>query len=121
MMLSWFRQLDEARSAAEVVSITRDYFALWSPDEIAQLPDACRPARFRDTTDLDNLYRASVEEFRKTRATGPEFELLQKLTGFIGRACVRIAQLRDEESAQQSDSPQSEAKRPGKPAAARGH
>jgi hypothetical protein len=121
MMLSWFRQLDEAKSASEVVAIARDYFAMWSPDEIVLLPESCRPARFRDVTDLEDLHRAAVEEFRKTRATGPEFELLQKLTGFIGRACVRIAQVRD---GQQGEEPaaarQPDVKRSGKSAAARG-
>ena len=119
MTPSWFRQLDQATSVAEVVAITRDYFAMWSPEEIVQLPKPCHPARFRDATDLETLHRCAVEAFRKTRAAGPELELLKKLTGFIGRACVRIAQLNGEAaSADESESRQPETRRTGKPEAA---
>ena len=122
MTPSWFRQLDQATSVAEVVAITRDFFALWSPEEIVQLPASCQPARFRDATDLDNLHRSAVEEFRNTRATGPELVLLKKLAGFMGRACMRIAQLNSEaaDAAEPEAARQPDPKRTGKPQAARG-
>lgn len=122
MTPSWFRQLDKATSVAEVVAITRDFFALWSPEEIVQLPASCRPARFRDAADVEDLHRRAVEEFRSTRATGSELVLLKKLAGFMGRACMRIAQLNSE--AADADEPeaarQPEARQTGKPEAARG-
>lgn len=96
MPKSWFRQVESSQSEGEVVSIARDYFAMWSPGEIGILPPAIRPPHIRDATDLEELNRRAVEAFRETRATGEELELLQRLTGFVGRSCVRIAQLRDD-------------------------
>jgi hypothetical protein len=117
-MSSWFRQLDNATSANEIVSITRDYFALWTPEEIALLPPACRPPRMRDATDLEQLHRATVGEYRKTRATGDELLLLQKLASFMTRACVRIAQVRKDASGAADSEPATQ--NPRKSAAGRG-
>jgi hypothetical protein len=117
-MLSWFRQLDDARSAAEVVSITRDYFAMWTPQEIARLPDPCRPPHLRDATDIEELHRATVDAYRASRATGDELTLLQKLTSVIVRASMRLAQLRDEDG-DAADDPQRPRQSPNKPAASR--
>lgn len=121
MTPSWFRQLDAASSVAEVVAVTRDFFAMWSPEEIMELPESCRPTRFRDAIDLETLHRCAVEAFRNTRATGPELVLLKKLAGFLGRACGRIAQLNSEAAdAAEGESRQPEPRRTGKPEAARG-
>lgn len=93
-MASWSGQLDAAKSVSEVVALTRDYFAQWSPEEIALLPGPCRPSRFRDAVDVEELHRSAVEEFRGTRASGEELTQLQKLLAFIARASVTIARLR---------------------------
>ena len=87
--------LDSAASPDEVAAIVRDYFALWSPEEIALLPERCRPPHVRDASDLEELHRCAVEAFRKSRATGEALALLRKLTGFVASACVRLAQLRE--------------------------
>ena len=94
-MASWQVQIDNAATADEVLSVARDYFALWSPEELARLPAECRPGRLRDASDLEDLNRAAVDAFRETRAGGEDLELLQKLTAIVGRACIRLAQLRD--------------------------
>lgn len=96
MPKSWFRQVQNSKSESEVVSVARDYFALWSPEEIGILPPAIRPPHLRDATDLEELNRRAVEAFRETRSTGEELKLLQRLAGFVGLSCVRIAQLRGE-------------------------
>lgn len=110
-MASWFVQLDNAATDGEVVSIVRDYFALWSPEEIALLPDECRPPHLRDAADVEQLHRCAVEAFRSSRATGDAQTLLQKLASLVGHACVRLAQLRD------GRRPEQEATRPSRKAA----
>lgn len=96
MPMSWFRQVENSQSESEVVAVARDYFAMWSPEEIGSLPPAIRPAHLRDATDLEELNSRAVEAFRETRSTGEELKLLQRLTGFVGLSCMRIAKLRDE-------------------------
>jgi len=97
-MPSSFRQLDNAATPAEVVEIVRDYFVMWTPEEIALLPEACRPPHVRDETDVEELHRCAVEAFRTSRASGDELALLRKLVGFVASASVRLAQLRQAES-----------------------
>jgi hypothetical protein len=92
-MPSSFRQLDTAATPHEIVSIVRDYFAQWTPEEIALLPEACRPPHIRDSADVEELHRAAVDAFRDSRATGEALTLLRKLTGFVAAASVRLAKL----------------------------
>jgi hypothetical protein len=93
MMISWYGQLESAGSVEAVVAIARDYGAMLSPEEIAMLPPGARPGRIRDESDITELHERLVDEYRKTRASGAELALLQRVTGFFVRACVRIAEL----------------------------
>ena len=114
-MSSWFRLLDDAPTVHDVVGVARDYFAAWTPQEVARLPRACQPGKIRDESDLEELHRNAVEAYRGTRASGDDLTCLQRITGFLAHACVRLAQLR------RDDAPQAEPteKAPALPAAAR--
>jgi hypothetical protein len=92
-MTSWIGQIESANSIADVVAIVRDYIALWSPGEIGTLPAAARPGRVRDESDITDLHERLVEAYRATRATGDSLATLQRLTGFMARASIRIAEL----------------------------
>jgi hypothetical protein len=92
-MSTWHRQIDDAKSVAEVVSIARDFLATWTPAELAQLPPDCRPGKIRDETDIAEIHSRLAEEYRTTRASGDELTTLQVLTSFMVRASVRIAEL----------------------------
>jgi len=109
-MISWYGQLESAGSIAAVVAIARDYGAMLSPEEIVMLPPGARPGRIRDEADVTELHGRLVEEYRKTRASGAELALLQRVTGFFVRASVRIAELagacEDDEDAAKSADPQ---------------
>ncbi|MEO7743502.1 MAG: hypothetical protein ABIR98_11245 [Usitatibacter sp.] len=93
-MSSWLQQLDASESPSQVVAITRDYLATWSPDEIAQLPMRCRPGRVKDEHDIAQLHVCLVEEYGRDRLAGDALSALQRITSFIVRASVRIAQIR---------------------------
>ena len=92
-MLSWFRQIDNARSPLEVVAVARDYVASWMPHDLGRLPPACRPGKLRDAIDIEDLHARLVEEYRVSRSTGEDLRLLQELTSFMVRASIRVAEL----------------------------
>jgi hypothetical protein len=94
-VLAWYRQIDNAKGAHEVVGILRDYIANWSPGEIARLPEACRPGRLRDEQDVELLHAQLVEAYRETRETGENLIALQEMTGMVVRASIRIAEVGD--------------------------
>ena len=96
-MLPWFQQLDKASHVAEVVDIARDYFATWTPEEVARLPRTCRPGRVRDPSDIEEMHSCAVDAYRSTRASGEELKALQLLTSFLVRASLRLVQLRASE------------------------
>ena len=41
----WFDQLASAGNPEEVVRVAREYLATWTPEELARLPQSCRPPR----------------------------------------------------------------------------
>jgi hypothetical protein len=92
-LASWSNQIDTAESVGEVVSITRDYLATWMPDELALLPQTCRPGRIKGEEDIAQLHDCLVDEYRQNRLGGEEFVTLQRMTSFVVRAAVRIARL----------------------------
>lgn len=92
-MTTWHRQIDDAKSVADVVSIARDFVATWTPQELASLPAECRPGKIRDESDIADLHARLAEEYRVTRASGDELTTLQRLTSFMVRTSVRIAEL----------------------------
>lgn len=98
MLLSWLQQIDAAKSPSEVVAVARDYLASWTPEELARLPVQCRPGRVKDDQDIDQLLHVNlVEEYGRNRLSGEALAALQRLTSFIVRASVRIAQIRGKE------------------------
>ena len=92
-MLSWFQQLDRAADTTAVVAIARDYFATWSPGELARLPVTCRPGHVRAPSDLEAMHECAVDAFRATRAGGEDLKALQLMTSFLVHANLRIVQL----------------------------
>jgi hypothetical protein len=93
MITSWFSQLDRSRTPGEVIATARDFVATLTPGEMKLLPPDCRPGKLRDEADIEALHSTLVEAYRSSRATGPELETLQRLTSFVVRASIRLAEL----------------------------
>ena len=94
-MLVWYQLVDNARTGLEVAAVARDYLASWGPQEISLLPVAIRPGRIRDEQDVELLHENAIEEYRGTKATGDALDALQRMTSFLVRAVIRIAELRE--------------------------
>lgn len=97
-MIAWYHLLDSATSPLEVVSVSRDYIASWTPQELAYLPVDCRPGKLRDRSDIEFLHDKLVDEYRDSHASGEALTRLQELTSFIVRAAIRIAELSEDTS-----------------------
>ena len=104
-MLNWFHQLDGASSDSEVIGVSREYLATWDPEELARLPRECRPGRIKSREDIEELHACLVDEYRDTRLAGAELSALQRMTSFIVRASIRIAQLDSERAEAALDDP----------------
>lgn len=92
-MPSWFQQIDDAADGERLVAVARDYFASWTPSELALLPPQCRPGRMKDARDLADLHGALVDAYRDSGIQGDALAALQRITSFVVRASMRAAQL----------------------------
>jgi len=111
LMLSWFHQLDRAASVPEVINVCREYLATWHPEELALLPAECRPGRIKNHADVEALHSCLVEEYRSNRLTGERYSTLQRMTSFVVRASVRLAQLQAEAAVEAEEMPPSAGER----------
>jgi hypothetical protein len=92
----WRNVIRESQHEDEVIQLVRDQMARWSPEEIARLPEDCRPGRVRDAEDISQW--AFVLATNHCAATAHEQEhdekLLDRMLEFVTQAAVRICELR---------------------------
>jgi hypothetical protein len=105
MPLSWQDKLDCSTTESEVVSIAKDFVAQFSPREIENLPNACRPGKFFDANDVNSFAFALMRhECGDDRETA---ELVHKLAGFFSNASTRLSQIMAKPNTNEADSRQS--------------
>ena len=77
----------------EVLELVRDHMARWSPEEIARLPEDCRPPRIRDSEDISRwaFDLASTHCAQTTR--NEDDVLLDRMLEFVTQAAVRLSEL----------------------------
>ena len=83
-------KLLHANSEEEVVDLVRSFLAGWRPEELAEIPSACRPGKIRDAEDVGDL----AYELTRARiaASGPQ-QLLKEMEVFFAQACSRLSEL----------------------------
>jgi hypothetical protein len=92
-MQSWLRELDRASTEAEVVATTRDYVALWSPNELAQFPEDCRQIRIDTQADIARWRDKLADNYARARV-GEVSPRLQDLVTLVARASERLGEIR---------------------------
>ena len=92
-MQSWLREIDRARTEAEVVATTRDYLALWSPTELARFPEDCRQIRVDTQADIAR-WRDRLQENYARAGDDEVSERLQDLVTLVARANERLGEIR---------------------------
>jgi hypothetical protein len=83
-----------APTEEDVIRLTREYVATLSPEQIAQLPDECRPGRIRDAEDIGQWAYEIACAHCSLRFSGEEDRLLASLLDFIGQASTRLAEVK---------------------------
>ena len=90
----WHRYLAAARTEEEIITLTRDFVATWSPNEISRLPLDCRPGRIRDADDLSRWAFELTNEHCTNRASDEDEALLVKMMSFVAEAATRMAEVK---------------------------
>ena len=92
-MLSWHRDLENARSAGEVVQTTRAFLATFSAMELACLPASHQPRDVLSADDIRDWSRRLTDEYWRQRAAGGELGTMQEMWSFFLRASIQLARL----------------------------
>ena len=89
----WVHVIAGAETEHDVVMAVREYLALWTPEELARLPTACRPGRIVDADDVTDL------AYRLSRAhldfAGPRADrlMLERMMSFVGHAGAQASRI----------------------------
>ena len=88
-----YKELSKARSVDEILAVTRDYLSGWTRDDLAGLPDSCRPGRVRDPDDIEHWADRLLKATRTEMLIIENEARLDRLTSHFLIASVRIRQL----------------------------
>ena len=92
-MISWHRDLENARTAGEILQVTRDFLATFSAAELACLPDAYCPRDVQAVDDIRDWSRRLTEEYWRQRSAGGELGTMQEMWSFFLRASIQLARI----------------------------
>lgn len=86
----WQQEILRAATADELISTLQDYLVLFRPDELAQLPVRCDPARLLDTAAVSAYAAALIGH----EGDGEQDAARETLTAFFILAAGRAGELR---------------------------
>ena len=92
-MKAWMEGLDRARNGTEVLEGARDYCALFSPRELAFLPEDCREIRLEAPDDIARVTRRLSAGVAGLDDPCAEARRLRELLQFLARAQQRLGEL----------------------------
>lgn len=92
-VVGWQHAIREVTSCSELASLTNDFLASWTPQEIGRLPLACRPRRMRGVEDI-HYWRALIEDsYCSGAALGDEHQAYIAMLAFFSSASRRALEL----------------------------
>ena len=92
-MNAWLKEIDGAKTAAEVVTTTRDYVSLWSPPELADFPADCRQIHIETQADIPRISAKLAAALARARERSQNAERLDDLVSYLARASERLREL----------------------------
>jgi len=99
----WKALLDDADNEAELVRVTRDYLATWTPQEMFALPEQCRPGQIKGAEDISFwAYELARIHCADTNDPGAA-ALVAKMMTFFSHASERLAKLLQARRAAEAD------------------
>lgn len=92
-MTPMYHKFSRASSVEEIVSLTRDYLADWSPEDFEKLPAGCRPAWVRSASDIEEWADRLSTEAKKSALLSDDERQLEALTNHFLIASVILRQI----------------------------
>ena len=92
-MTPMYLKLSAARSAEEIVDLTRAYLEEWTHEDFQLLPAGCRPARVRSPEDIEQWADHLSTEAKRAASISEDEVRLEALTNHFLIASVMLRQL----------------------------
>ena len=98
-MPDWRRHLVGAVNEHDIVNLTREFVAMWTPEDISRLPASCRPGRIRDGEDISQWAYELARAHTSLRYDEDEDALIVRMLAFMSEAAMRTAEVKALEAA----------------------
>ena len=89
----WQRRMGAVESPEQVVALTRDYLASFSPAYLGRLPVDCRPTRIKYADDIEFWAHQLVQRYANDNGELVDGDLLHELRDYFLHALIRLAEL----------------------------
>ena len=89
----WERRIDAVGSAEEIVALTQDYLASFSPEYLGRLPPDCRPEHVKYPDDIEHWAQRLSRRYCAENDEPLDGNLLHDLLDFFLHALIRLAEL----------------------------
>lgn len=90
LLVTWQQRLAEAFTIEQVLWVVKDFMTSWHPEEIAALPEDCRPGEIESADDV-SIYAYKVIT-RQCAAREPDVAL-HRMAAFFSAAAQRVSTL----------------------------
>jgi hypothetical protein len=94
-MNAWFKDIEQAKTEAEIVANARDFCSLLHPRELDALPQECREISIEKSVDIPRLRQRLSDGYARVREGEGETERLRQLVDYLSRASDRLGELRE--------------------------
>ena len=89
--VSWQDRLEACDSESDVVQVAKDYMATLDPEEVALLPDTCRPRKLITGNDVSSYAFDLVRyECGDTDDSAP---FIHRLAAFFSHSSIRLSEI----------------------------
>jgi hypothetical protein len=85
--------MGSVESAEQVVALTRDYLAAFSPENLGRLPEDCRPMRIKYEDDIEYWAHQLAQRYSSANEEPVDGDLLHQLSDYFLHALIRLAEL----------------------------
>lgn len=92
-MNTWQQHLLRSGTVGEVLSISREYLASWSPVTLASVPEDCRPGRIKGVDDVYFWRDQLLGKYCEGAARGHAESLIRDLLAYFSAAAERAEAL----------------------------
>ena len=89
----WEKRIDSVATVPEIVALTQDYLASFSPEYLGRLPVDCRPTHIKYDDDIEFWAQRLSQRYCADNDEPVDGNLLHDMLDYFLHALIRLAEL----------------------------